>query len=76
MFDKIVKLKNRVGMYMLFKELQNHINKIMATEEKVFSPIYYIYGEDAYLREKARLSIQECVIDKEFEDINFSIFSN
>lgn len=76
MFDKIVKLKNRVGMYMLFKELQNHINKIMATEEKVFSPIYYIYGEDAYLREKARLSIQECVIDKEFEDMNVSIFSN
>lgn len=61
---------------MLFKELQSHIDKAMSSEVKGFSPIYYIYGEDAYLRERARLSIQELVVDKEFEDMNLSFFSN
>ena len=61
---------------MLFKELQSHINKVMGTEEKAFSPIYYIYGEDAYLRERAKLAIQDSVVDKEFADMNVSIFSN
>ena len=61
---------------MLYKELQSHINKAMSSEVGGFSPIYYIYGEDAYLRERARLSIQEQLIDREFEDMNVSIFSN
>ena len=61
---------------MLFKEFQNHINKVMESDDKVFSPIYYIYGEDAYLRERARLAIQYSVVDKEFIDMNVSIFSN
>lgn len=61
---------------MLFKELQSHINKVMESEEKSFSPIYYIYGEDAYLRERAKLLIQDCVVDKEFIDMNVSIFSS